>query len=143
MGALARIVCAVCAGLTLAASPPAADPPPVASGAGTTVEVRLVTIDVVALDRRDRALADMSKDDFRLFVDGKETPIDTLDRYCDGGGGADPVAKQIGGWATPADLGEGTRRVVLAFDYLHLPTVPCPGYDLPCHYDTQSLQQYQ
>ena len=121
----------------------ATDPPPVESGLSTTVEVRLVTIDVVALDRSDRTIGDLSKADFQLFVDGKETPVDTLDVFCEGGGGADPTSKRFGGWETPADLKEGTRRVVLAFDYLHLPSTPCPDFHLPCRYDTQSLQQYQ
>jgi len=143
MGAFARIGFGLVAASLLGAGAHAEDPPPVESGLTTRVEVRLVTIDVVAVDRHDRTVADLTKSDFQLFVDGKETPIDTLDLYCDGGGDADPVAKRVGGWATPADLAEGTRRVVLAFDYLHLPTVPCPDHPLPCHYDTQSLRQYQ
>jgi VWFA-related protein len=143
VGALARVGIGILVGSMIGAGATAQDPPPVESGLGTRVEVRLVTVDVIALDRADRTVADLSRDDFRLFVDGKETPIDTLDVFCDGGGSEDPVARRIGDWDTPADLSGGTRRVVLAFDYLHLPTVPCPDGDLPCHYDTQSLQQFQ
>jgi VWFA-related protein len=113
------------------------------SGLTSTVEVKLVTIDVVALDRNDRTIGDLTKADFQLFVDGKETPVDTLDVFCEGGGGADPTSKHVGGWETPADLRAGTRRVVLAFDYLHLPSTRCPDYDIPCRYHTQALQQYQ
>ncbi|HJQ99645.1 MAG TPA: hypothetical protein VJ826_15130 [Candidatus Polarisedimenticolaceae bacterium] len=120
-----------------------ADPPPVESGLSTTVEVRLVTIDVVALDRSDRTIPDLGKEDFKLFVDGKETSIDTLDVFCSGGGVNDPVAKKFGGWATPPDMQGGTRRVVLAFDYLHLPSTPCPDNPIPCNYHTQALQQFQ
>jgi VWFA-related protein len=142
MGALARIGLGLAVASAALAAPPS-EPPPVASGAGTAIEVRLVTIDVVALDRDDRTVGDLTKDDLQLFVDGKETPVDTLDVFCDGGASEDPNSKRVGGWATPADLGSGTRRVVLAFDYLHLPSTPCPGYRAPCHYDAQTLQQFQ
>lgn len=140
MGAIARFGMA---GLLVAAPALAEDPPPVESGLSTKVEVRLVTVDVIALDRDDRTVPDLAKDDFELFVDGKATPIDTLDVFCDGGGSDDPVAKKVGGWDNPADLQNQTRRIVLAFDYLHLPTTPCPDYDIGCAYHTQALQQFQ
>lgn len=137
--------------LTLAASgafgsPTAADdPPPVATGLTESVEVRLVTMDVFALDAKDRTVPDLTKEDFQLLVDRKETPIDTLDIACDGGSVDDPRSKHFGDWTTPPDLAAGTRRVVLAFDYLHLPSTPCP--DAPdsrtCMYHTQSLKDYQ
>ena len=137
--------------LTLAASgafgsPNAADDPsPVAAGLTESVEVRLVTVDVVALDGKDRTVPDLTKEDFQLLVDRKETPIDTLDIACDGGSLDDPKSKHFGDWTTPPDLAAGTRRVVLAFDYLHLPSTPCPDAldSGTCLYHTQSLQDYQ
>ena len=116
--------------------------PPVPSEMEESLEVRLVTVDVVALDRDDNTVSDLTKDDFELIVDGKPNSIDALDLDCGGGPEADPKGKRAGAWPTPKDLGQGTRRVVLAFDYLHLTTTPCPdgGY---CPYHTMSLQDFQ
>jgi len=109
-----------------------------------SIEVRLVTVDVVALDADDMTVPDMTKDDFELFVDGKPTEIDTLDTYCASGAEADPKSRRLGEWATPRDLEDGTRRVVLAFDYLHLPTAPCPDTDSrSCIFHTKALQEFQ
>jgi VWFA-related protein len=118
------------------------EPPPIPTEMKESVEVRLVVMDVVALDDKDRTVPDLTKDDFRLFVDRKETPIDTLDVQCDGGSD-DPKSKKFGGWTMPADLSSGKRRIVLAFDYIHLTTVPCPGSVQPCMYHTQALRAYQ
>ena len=133
MGALSRFGCGLVMCLPLASATYADDPPPVDSGLTATVEVKLVTIDVVAVDRDGRTVADLSKDDFRLYVDGRETPVDTLDVFCDGGATDDPVTRRIGAWPTPANLDDGIRRVVLAFDYLHGGGV----------LTTQALQQYR
>jgi len=129
----------------LGASAQPASETPVPTDLQESVEVRLVTVDVVALDADDRTVADLGKDDFVLRVDGKETPIDTLDTFCDGGAENDPADRRFGKWATPRDLAEGTRRVVLAFDYLHLPTLRCPDTDAPgpCMYHTRALQDFQ
>ena len=132
MGARGRLGFAWAACL-LAPAVLADDPPPVDSGLTASVEVKLVTIDVVAVDREGRTVADLSKDDFRLYVNGVETPVDTLDVYCDGGGSDDPVTKRIGRWPTPNNLDAGLRRVILAFDYLHRGGVLM----------TQALQQYR
>lgn len=125
-----------------AEAPPAK---PLPSDMEETLEVRLVTVDVVALGADEATVADLSKDEFDLVVDGKPAEIDTLDVFCDGGSEADPTTKRIGQWPTPKDLGEGTRRVVLAFDYLHLPTAICPDSlgGGPCLYHTKALQDYQ
>ena len=54
-----------------------------------------------------------------------------MDSYCGDTPQDDPRSLRVGGWATPPDLANATRRVVLAFDYLHLPYVICPelSYD--------------
>jgi len=122
---------------------------PVKSDVAEHVEVRLVTIDVIALDKDDRTVPGLGKESFRLFADGKETPIDTVDAYCGDAPEAEPQSKALGAWATPPDLPNETRRVVLAFDYLHLPYVICPDvtYDprqpRSCLMHTQALQAYQ
>ena len=122
---------------------------PVKGDLSERVEVRLVTIDVIALDKADRTVPGLGKDSFRLFVDGKEAPIDTVDSYCGDTPVDDPKSLKFGGWATPANLTNETRRTVLAFDYLHLPYVICPdmSYDpdhpRSCMMHTQALQAYQ
>ena len=47
------------------------DPPPVATELKESVEVRLVIVDVIALDAKDRTVPDLTKADFKLFVDRK------------------------------------------------------------------------
>ena len=109
------------------------------------VEVRLVTIDVIALDNNDRTVPNLGKDAFQLYVDGKETPIDTLDVACGEAPESDPKSTKFGEWKSPPDLQDGTRRVVLAFDYMHLPFVWCPDLNPPgpCMMHTQALEAYQ
>jgi VWFA-related protein len=109
------------------------------------LEVRLVTIDVIALDGQDRTVPNLGKEAFRLLVDGNETPIDTLDVRCGDAPEPDPKSKRFGDWKSPPDLADGTRRVVLALDYLHLPTVWCPDLQPPgpCMLHTQVLQAYR
>jgi VWFA-related protein len=122
---------------------------PVKGDLSEHVEVRLVTIDVIALDQADQTVPGLGKESFRLFVDRKETPIDTVDSYCGDTPEDDPKSLKFGGWATPANLANETRRTVLAFDYLHLPYVVCPelSYDpdhpRTCMLHTQALQAYQ
>ncbi|HEX4824245.1 MAG TPA: VWA domain-containing protein [Candidatus Polarisedimenticolaceae bacterium] len=137
--------------LALAAWAPAAGAPPVdpepikVPNLSEQVEVRLVTIDVIALDGQDRTVPGLGKDAFQLYVDGKETPIDTLDVVCDDAPAPEPRTKKFGDWASPPDLASGTRRIVLAFDYLHLPTAICPDLDPPgpCMLHTQALEAFR
>jgi VWFA-related protein len=140
-------LCGATLAVAFALAAPAADedPPPVATELKESVEVRLVIVDVLALDAKERTVPDLTKADFRLFVDRKETPIDTFDVTCDDGEVDDPASKTYAGWTMPQDLATGTRRIVLAFDYPHLTTVRCPGVDAtqPCMYHTQSLRDYQ
>jgi VWFA-related protein len=125
----------------VAQAPPA---PPLTSELKESIEVRLVTIDVVALDAHDATVPDLTKDDFELFVDGKPAEIDTLDVDCGSGAEADPVARRFGDWTTPKDLADGKRRIVLAFDYLHLPTAPSIGFSGgPGRYHTAALEEFQ
>jgi VWFA-related protein len=70
---------AVLSALLLAASPLAArqQPPeePTAPTFGETVEVRVVNIEVVVTDRDGLPVTGLGPDDFRLVVDGVETPV--------------------------------------------------------------------
>jgi VWFA-related protein len=139
---LGFVLAATVATATSAASD---DPPPLPTKLEESVEVRLVTIDVIALDEKDRTVPDLTKADFRLFVDRKETPIDTFDVACEGGPSDDPKSKRFFGWPMPPDLETGTRRIVFAFDYIHLTTARCPGVDptQPCLFHTMALKDYQ
>jgi VWFA-related protein len=127
----------------LAAAPAAQpDEPPVPTDLEESVEVRLVTIDFVALDAEDNTVADLTKDDLELWVDRVPATIDTFDAYCDAGVEPDADSRKVGSWTTPKDLAHGTRRIIFAFDYLHLTTAPCPDTSSfgPCFYHTQALR---
>jgi VWFA-related protein len=138
----APILAAVLVAWRIGAQSPPDEPVP--SELKEQIEVRLVTVDVVALDADDTTVPDMTKGEFELFVDGKPTTIDTLDTYCESGAEADPKSRRSGGWPMPRDLEDGTRRVVLAFDYLHLTTAPCPDAAAgACIFHTKALEEFQ
>jgi VWFA-related protein len=84
------------------------------------VEVRLVLVDAVVLDRNDRTVGDLSAEDFEITVDGRRRPIDTLDVSCAAGALDDPRAVKHPR-LRPAGGGQIERKIVLVLDYLHLP----------------------
>lgn len=109
--------------LTLVTSAPAADPPPPKPadvGAATTVEVRLVTIDALVLDREERTVAGLGKGDFALTVDGKPAEIETFDVDCPIGDAPDPRGLAPGQAREFAPGGGPARRLVLVVDYYHV-----------------------
>jgi len=85
---------------------------------------RLVIIDVVVLDSHDRTVPGLTIDDFELLVDSKPVTPDTLDVSCDE---TLPDAKNVP-WnerrQSPPALTGTKRRIVLLFDYMHLPQQP-------------------
>jgi len=91
---------------TLLVTGPGAEAEPVASDLSEEVEVRLVMIETVALDAEGNAITDLTRDDFRLTVDGTVTEIDTFDVICDAD--SDEAASVV------------PRGVVFVFDYYHL-----------------------
>jgi VWFA-related protein len=95
--------------------PPAA---PVASELVEEVEVRLVLLDVVVVDGDGRTVPDLTKDDFEIVVGVEPAAIDTLDVHCPVGATEEPREVRGSRRRTPAP--EVARRIVLAFDYLHL-----------------------
>jgi VWFA-related protein len=96
--------CSVVVAMLLSA--PGAGAQPTASDLEEEVEVRLVMIETVALDAEGNTVADMTRDEFRLTVDGLVAEIDTFDVLCD------------------AEPGEAAsivpRGIVLLLDYYHL-----------------------
>ena len=85
----------------------------------TEVEVRLVTVDAVVLDRDDRTVPDLTRDDFVLKIDRKPVPIDTFDVACPIGRADDATGlrrKQHDG--KPAVDGDAVLQIVDAEERL-------------------------
>ena len=116
-------------------------PPPYYIGKTEKVEVRLVTVDVLVLDGRDRTVPDQKAEDFELTVDGGSVPVDTLDATCSEGAAEDPRGLRVGAHSEPPIDSEVPRRIVFALDYLHLPYLPCPDIGPgPCLTHTRALE---
>ncbi|MEM6795726.1 MAG: VWA domain-containing protein [Acidobacteriota bacterium] len=81
---LQALLAAGCACLSLAAAPAAVAQPEAASDASRQegvfeeIDVRITETEFRVLDRRGRAVPDLEVDDFRLKVNGRETPIKTF-----------------------------------------------------------------
>lgn len=109
-----------------------------------SVATRLVTVDVLVIDSDGRSVPGLEVEDFVLRVDGKPTPIDTLDVACVAGAADDPTSSRIGRWDEPPPAGDEPRRIVLAIDYMHLPILPCSMFDSsPCRVHTLVLDMLQ
>lgn len=102
------------AALLVLAPGAAAPPAPVSVDLEERVEVQLVLIDVVVLDRHERTVPGLSARDFDLQVDFKPVEIATFDARCPLGAAADPSAGDAPHAASPQ------ARYVLVFDYYHL-----------------------
>lgn len=114
------ILGSVCLGALSGVAAPE-DRPPVDVGAGTALEVRLVTIDAVVLDRQDRTVAGLGPSDFKLTVDGRESAIETFDAECAAGSLDEPIARKRLADPLPAsEGGQAPRRIVFVIDYAHL-----------------------
>jgi VWFA-related protein len=93
---------------------------PVDVGQREEVEVNLVIVDTLVLDKQGRTVGGLTKDDFLLSVQGKAEEIDTFDVICpDGGGVPDPKEISLKERRDPVPP-EPERRMVLAFDYYSL-----------------------
>src|SRR6185436_19064743 len=86
------------AAATLAATSLAAQPPAPAAALpsetaippafGETIDVRVVNVEAVVTDRKGERVRGLTKEDFRLLVDGREMPIEFLTEVNEGGSGA-------------------------------------------------------
>jgi VWFA-related protein len=99
---------------------PSAREEPLDLGQTEEVDVRLVLIDVVVLDGKDRTVPGLTREDFEIVADGEALPIDTLDTSCLGGPTDDAQAVADPGKRGASAAIPGGRRIVLAFDYLHM-----------------------
>jgi len=66
--------------LTIAQAPPASQPPTFRE----SVEVRVMDLDVAVTDSRGNPVPDLTKEEFRITVDGKPVPIDYFTRVAQG-----------------------------------------------------------
>lgn len=102
----------------------AQEEPPLPSDLVERERTRLVLLDVVVLDSKDRTVPGLTIDDFELVVDRKPVRPDTLDVACEESlADARNVPWNERRESPPAIPGT-KRRIVLVFDYLHLPQEP-------------------
>lgn len=91
---------------------------PLDSDVTEKVDVRLVLVDAIVVDKRGRTVPDLTAEDFLLSVNGKAVPVDTLDVSCAEGALDDPIGRMNPGKRKP--LAEAERLIVIVVDYLHL-----------------------
>ena len=105
----------------------AAPPRPSQGDVSEGVNVRLVLVDVVVTDRKGRTVPDLKLEDFIVSSDARYIDPDTIDVNCSGGALEDVRGVRPGKTRPKLDIDTlDPRRVVLAFDYQHLP-VPLRG----------------
>lgn len=137
------VAAALATSVTIAHSDDKKDEKPFDLNTRETVRVRLVTVDVVVKDGKDRMVPDLKAEDFELHVDGEPVKVDTLDLTCPAGAVESARVGKLREWSEPPSVVDAPRRVVLAFDYLHLPQIPCPFGGGPCMMHTQVLKYLQ
>ncbi len=97
---------------------------PLRTGTVEEEQVRMVILDVVVVDRHGNTVSDLKAEDFEIRAGGKVRAVDTLDVRCDPGALAEPAAVNRPSRREVPDYSGGSRKIVLAVDYLHLaPTV--------------------
>ena len=99
---------------------------PIETGAVEEEQVRLVILDVVVVDRHGNTVSDLTAEDFEIRAAAKVRPVDTLDVRCDPGALAEPEAVSRASKRQAPEYAGGSRRLVLAFDYLHMPPILRP-----------------
>lgn len=96
-------------------------PAPSAKGLEEKVQVRLLQVDAIVLDKDGRTVPDLQKTDFTLKIGGTRLEVNTVDLLCPIGAAAEPPPLAGTGATAPAPIGPGVkRRVVFAFDYSFL-----------------------
>jgi len=96
------------------------DRSPARTGVVEKVEVELVLLDVLVLDRKGRTVPDLTLDDFDLYVGGRPVDIVSLDVDCAAGARPDPRAGQTETAAEHPDGETPVGNIIHAFDYYHL-----------------------
>jgi VWFA-related protein len=123
LGLLGLLVAGVACAL-LPPSRPLMAQEPIAGAFGETVDVRVVNVEVVVEDRAGARVTSLQARDFRLFVDGKETPIDyfTEVREGDAVSAAEPAAGTLPGMPSLGRDGGavGTSYLVFIDDFFSI-----------------------
>ena len=102
----------------LAQQPPAK---PVDKGIQEKVQVTLVQVEAVVVDKAGKTVPGLKKDDFSMSINGARVAVTAVDAMCPIGAAADPAPIKNDQTAPPAPIGPGVkRRVVFAFDYSFL-----------------------
>jgi VWFA-related protein len=92
---------------------------PVETGLEAQVQVTMVQLEALVIDKDGKTVTGLTKDDFTMKLDGKPVKISNLDTDCPIGPTADPMPIQDG--VVPPPIAPGAkRRVVFAFDYSFL-----------------------
>lgn len=93
---------------------------PIDLGTSEKTTVRLVLVDVVVLDRHDRTVPGLTAEDFEVLALGKPVGVDTVDLDCPVGAADEPHPRRRADAHDALPTPSAGRRIVLAFDYLHL-----------------------
>jgi len=102
----------------LSAKQPA--PKPADKGPEEKIQVTLVQVEAVVMDKDGRTVPGLTKDDFSMKIGGAPVRVSAVDMDCPIGAAADPVPIKKD-QATVAPIAPKTkRRVVFAFDYAFL-----------------------
>ena len=80
----------------------------------------------MVLARQGNTVSDLAAEDFEIRAAAKIRPVDTLDVRCDPGALAEPEAVTKASRREAPDYSDGSRKIVLALDYLHLPPILRP-----------------
>jgi VWFA-related protein len=83
------------------------------------VEVNLVIVDALVMDKQGQTVPGLTRDVFLLSVQGQAREIDTFDVICPDGARPDPKDISLKEQRERV-AAEPERRIVLAFDYYHL-----------------------
>ncbi len=97
--------------------------PPRDSEITERIEVELVLIDVTVVSRKGEIVRGLTREDFKLKIDDKRTPVESLDMRCSETAVEEPEAVWIDGGNTDWMAPDEERRIVLAIDYRHLERV--------------------
>jgi VWFA-related protein len=92
---------------------------PLRLGLEEEIEIQLVLVDFLVLDRRERTVPNLTADDFVLLAGGREVEIASLDQDCPIGAAPDPLPGNRS-LSLASDPTVRPRRMVLVFDYYHM-----------------------
>jgi VWFA-related protein len=95
--------------------------PPADKGLQEKVQVTVVQVEALVMDKDGKTVPGLTKDDFTMKIAGVPIKISAVDMICPIGAMADPVPLKNKETTLPTPMAPGTkRRVVFAFDYSFL-----------------------